>query len=113
MCVTQLLSHLLFLTANGGLSGATALPDTFTTAGFVAAALAAELPPEFVEDVERRWGDPLPAGGKVFDLFRSVVLVHGSTARAGGWGVAGLPSAAVTSDCLEWRSACTMHLPAR
>lgn len=43
MCVSQLLAHLLFLTANGGSSqgsssssaGGTALADTFTTPYFV------------------------------------------------------------------------------
>eukprot|EP00967_Tisochrysis_lutea_P102863 scaffold155074_cov21-Tisochrysis_lutea.AAC.1 len=36
--VTALVAHLLHLAANGGLEGATALPDTFGSAGFVAVA---------------------------------------------------------------------------
>jgi hypothetical protein len=49
--VTALLAHLLMLRTNGGLRGATALADTFGTKGFLAAALAAQLPEEFVADM--------------------------------------------------------------
>ena len=46
-----MLAHLLFLRCNGGLEAATALPDTFGTQAFVAAALATTVPDEFVVDV--------------------------------------------------------------
>ncbi len=51
--VSALLAHLLFLRANGGLAGATALADTFGTAAFAAAAAAARVPDEFIEDIAR------------------------------------------------------------
>jgi hypothetical protein len=40
VAVSALASHLLFLRANGGLAGATALPDTFGTAAFVQVMIA-------------------------------------------------------------------------
>lgn len=71
ICVTQLLSHLVFLTANGGMAKATALSDTFTTAAFIRVGVLADLPPEFLADMRARWGEEPPAGAvKVFDIFR-------------------------------------------
>ena len=49
-----MLAHLLFLRCNGGLEAATALPDTFGTQAFVAAAVATTVPDEFVADVQER-----------------------------------------------------------
>ena len=51
VAVSALLAHLLFLRANGGLAGATALADTFGTDAFAAAAAAARVPDEFVDDM--------------------------------------------------------------
>ena len=51
VAVSSLLAHLLFLRANGGLAGATALADTFGTAAFAAAAAAARVPAEFADDM--------------------------------------------------------------
>jgi hypothetical protein len=70
VCITQLLSHLLFLAANGGSMHATALPDTFTTPAFVRVGVETTLPPEFVQDMADRWGEDVEPGGCVFDLFR-------------------------------------------
>lgn len=72
MCSTQLLAPLLFLVANGdsGPASATSLSDTFTTRGFLAAALAADVPPSFQQDMAQHWGWDIPAGSKVFDVFR-------------------------------------------
>ena len=60
VAVSALLAHLLFLRANGGLVGATALADTFGTAAFAAAAAAARVPDEFVEDMRRMHPDEPP-----------------------------------------------------
>lgn len=51
VAVSALVAHLLFLAVNGGLQFATALADTFGTEAFIAAALVARVPQEFVEDV--------------------------------------------------------------
>mmetsp|Transcript_39795 Transcript_39795/g.112908 ORF Transcript_39795/g.112908 Transcript_39795/m.112908 type:complete len:600 (-) Transcript_39795:234-2033(-) len=72
VCISSLLAHLLFLSTNGGLSSATALADTFGTQAFLAAAMAADVPKEFIDDMASH-SDPQPAipeGAKVFDLLR-------------------------------------------
>ncbi|PSC74800.1 hypothetical protein C2E20_2460 [Micractinium conductrix] len=75
--ICSLVAHLLLLAAGGGVHRATALCDTFGTCGFVSAALAAELPAEFQQDVQEgypgEWA-ALPAaarapGARVFDIF--------------------------------------------
>ena len=43
VAVSAIVSHLLFLRANGGLSAATALPDTFGTRAFVQARVHARM----------------------------------------------------------------------
>lgn len=90
-CLAQvgcLLGHLLLLASGGGLAAATALPDTQGTPGFVASALAARPPREFLADLEARYpGDwaraparaaPHPEGTVVFDLFPVWRLDSGS-----------------------------------
>lgn len=72
VCLSQLLSHLLFIVANGGLSSATALPDTFTTAYFATVAAMTPVPEEFVQDMQQRWGETVPPTSTVFDLLRYV-----------------------------------------
>lgn len=78
--VTPLLAHLVFLRSTDRVANACALPDTLGTRGFVAAALAAELPPAFVRDCRASYPDdwaqtavarfPHPDGrATVFDLF--------------------------------------------
>eukprot|EP00879_Flechtneria_rotunda_P013981 GHRR01014605.1.p1 GENE.GHRR01014605.1~~GHRR01014605.1.p1 ORF type:complete len:707 (+),score=303.14 GHRR01014605.1:547-2667(+) len=69
VCLSQLLGHLLFMVANGDMTP-TALPDTFTTPYFVQLAAITALPPEFIEDMHKRWGTRLAAGSRCFDLFR-------------------------------------------
>jgi hypothetical protein len=97
--ICALLAHLCMLRAAGGLRAATALADTFGTPGFVAAALAARLPPAFREDAARvdpeGWAALPPActgpGAVVFDLFRTWRLDSGDyertvrTQRKRGW----------------------------
>ena len=61
--ISPMLAHLLFLRCNGGLEAATALPDTFGTQAFVAAAVATAVPDEFVVDVQE-----LHDGGRQIDL---------------------------------------------
>ena len=61
--ISSMLAHLLFLRCNGGLEAATALPDTFGTQAFVAAAVATTVPDEFVADVQE-----LHNGGRQIDL---------------------------------------------
>ncbi|KAF5834836.1 hypothetical protein DUNSADRAFT_8376 [Dunaliella salina] len=68
--VTALVAHLMHLAANGGLAGATALSDTFGSAGFVATASAADVPPAFIKIMEDAHGERVPDGAKCFDLFR-------------------------------------------
>ena len=71
--MTALAAHLLFVAANGGLAQATALPDTFGTAAFVAVAAAADLPPAFAAHMAAVHGETLlgsVACTKVFDIFR-------------------------------------------
>jgi len=70
LCVSQLLSHLIFLAANGGMDNAAALPDTFTTPAFVASAVHVDVPETFVSDMAERHQCTLAQGTKVFDLFR-------------------------------------------
>jgi hypothetical protein len=80
VCISQLLAHILFITANGTPSNSsssstcfahgTALPDTFTTPYFVGLATQLDIPPEFVEDMQSKWGVELEPSSKVFDLFR-------------------------------------------
>ena len=55
--ISAMLAHLLFLRANGGLSNATALADTFGTESFVAAALVTQVPDEFVQDMQQHFPD--------------------------------------------------------
>lgn len=73
MCLSQLLSHLLFVVANGGLSSATALPDTFTTEYFATVAAMTPVPEEFIDDMQQRWGEAVSPGSRVFDVLRWVV----------------------------------------
>lgn len=68
--ITPLLAHLLFMSASRGVHNATALADTFTTRAFVAVALAVDVPQEWREDVQLRYGWSLPQHAKCFDLFR-------------------------------------------
>ncbi|PSC70009.1 hypothetical protein C2E20_6494 [Micractinium conductrix] len=75
--ICSLLAHLLLLAAGGRVHCATALCNTFGTCGFVSAALAAELPAEFRQDVQEGYPDEwaaLPAaarapGARVFGMF--------------------------------------------
>ena len=71
--ISPMLAHLLFLRCNGGLEAATALPDTFGTQAFVAAAVATRVPDEFVADVQE-----LHDGGRQIDLgeLSSTVYMH-------------------------------------
>ena len=90
--VCALLAHLLMLRAAGGLRTATALADTFGTAGFVAAALASRVPPAFREDMAASFPDDwaaLPpcctgADAVVFDLFRVWRIDSGDYAQLVG-----------------------------
>ena len=70
VAVSALLAHLLFLRANGGLAGATALADTFGTAAFAAAAAAARVPAKFADDMRALHpaDPPVPRGGRCFNL---------------------------------------------
>ncbi len=63
--ISAIVAHLLFLTSNGGLGAAVALADTFGTEAFLAIALAADVPREFLEDVRQRYPDePQPKPGE-------------------------------------------------
>jgi len=72
VCVSALLAHLLFMVINGRMEHATALCDTFGTRAFVAAALAADVPQEFIDDMAAKMPaePPIPKGAKVFDLMK-------------------------------------------
>lgn len=91
--IAALLAHLLMLRTNGGLAEATALPDTFGTRDFVAAALAAKIPSAFWEDVAalhpEEWsGVPESLrgdGARVFDLFRVWRMDSGDYATMVRW----------------------------
>ena len=62
--LSALLAHLMFLRANGKLSSATALPDTFGTPAFVSAASAAAVPQLFIDDMREAYPEEpaVPAG---------------------------------------------------
>ena len=79
VAASALLAHLLFLRANGGLAGATALADTFGTTAFAAAAAAARVPDEFADDMRALHPaePPVPQGARC-----SRVLI---CCRFGGW----------------------------
>ncbi|XRB15301.1 methylcrotonoyl-CoA carboxylase [Pseudoscourfieldia marina] len=69
--VSTLCAHIVFVMCNGGSGrgdGITALPDTYGTDGFCAAARAAEVPPEFVEDMKSKWNVDIHPRTRVFDL---------------------------------------------
>ena len=51
LALSALLAHIMFLRANGGLSSATALCDTFGTSAFVSAAMACAVPEQFRQDM--------------------------------------------------------------
>ncbi|KAK9838087.1 hypothetical protein WJX81_000247 [Elliptochloris bilobata] len=72
VAVSALLAHLLFLRANGGLVGATALADTFGTSAFAMAAAAARVPDEFVDDMAALHPaeQKVMRGARVFDLLQ-------------------------------------------
>lgn len=55
--VSAVVAHLLFLTCNGGAQAAVALADTFGTQAFLAVALAANVPQEFLDDMRQRFPD--------------------------------------------------------
>jgi hypothetical protein len=69
VCISQCLAHMLFMVANGDQTP-TALPDTFGTPYFVRLVLLLVVPPEFVQDMQQRWGTTIEPGSRVFDLFR-------------------------------------------
>ena len=63
--VSAVVAHLLFITCNGGAEAAVALADTFGTQAFLAVALAADVPKEFLEDLRQRYPDaPQPQPGE-------------------------------------------------
>lgn len=64
LTLSAVLAHLLFLRANGGLSSATALCDTFGTEAFVSAAMACSVPEHFRQDMREIYTEepPIPAG---------------------------------------------------
>ena len=66
LTLSALLAHLLFLRVNGGLGTATALCDTFGTAAFVSAAMAAAVPQQFCQDMRDHYPEeaPIPEGVK-------------------------------------------------
>lgn len=78
--VTSLVAHLLYF-ATHGTRYATALPDTFGTAAFVAVAAAADVPPLFAFHLADAHGEVVRPGSKCFDLFRWVWVGAG---EAGG-----------------------------
>ena len=73
-----MLAHLLLLRCNGGLEAATALPDTFGTQAFVAAAVATTVPDEFVADVQERHDS-----GRQIKL--GEISSFGYTQKTGNW----------------------------
>ncbi|KAL4421767.1 hypothetical protein ABPG77_009750 [Micractinium sp. CCAP 211/92] len=91
--VCALLAHLLLLAAGGGVQAATALSDTFGTRGFVSAALAARIPPEFRQDMQQQYPDQWAAlpeavtaeGARVFDLFTWWRIDSGSYDELAGY----------------------------
>lgn len=70
-CLASLLAHLLFLAANNGLDSATALSDTFGTAGFLAIAAGADVPGSFRKDMLQRSGKEIHPKAKCIDLFNT------------------------------------------
>ena len=63
--VSAVVAHLLFIACNGGAEAAVALADTFGTQAFLAVALAADVPQEFLDDLRQRYPDaPQPQPGE-------------------------------------------------
>lgn len=71
ICVSAVLTHLLFLAANGGMEQATALADTFTTKAFIAVALEASVPEAFRHDMAAKFQYfGIHPSALCFDLFK-------------------------------------------
>jgi hypothetical protein len=115
VALSAVLAHLLFLRANGGLASSVALADTFGTEAFIAAALAAKVPQEFVDDMRERYPQDcdIQPGAVVFDLIRVWRLDSGDYAKMAeavvqGWerrcaelGMAALPKPGLMNSNLS------------
>lgn len=106
--VSAVVAHLLFLTCNDGAQAAVALADTFGTQAFMAVALAADVPQEFLDDVRHRFPDQAqPEPGEPWMLQGACQL---PTDRFVAIAFPSMASASISWWQLQWQELCLISM---